>query len=97
VGDDAVVAVRDYEQRTRRVLATGETSRLTLPASNVMAFELASGSRIIARPSGTEPKAKFYFDVREDVRPGEDVAAAKGRAVARMRGLEKEFGKYAGE
>ena len=97
VGDDAVVAVRDYEQRTRRVLATGETSRLTLPASNVLAFELASGSRIIARPSGTEPKAKFYFDVREDVRDGEAVAAAKGRAVARMRALEKAFGQYAGE
>lgn len=97
LGDDALVAVSDYEKRLRTRLATGESTPLTLPVSNVLAFDLASGSRIIARPSGTEPKAKFYFDVREEVRAGEDVAAARGRAVARMRGLEKAFGQYAGE
>jgi phosphomannomutase len=91
VGDDAVVAVSDYEARTRTVLATGKSTPLTLPASNVLAFELASGSRIIARPSGTEPKAKFYFDVRQEVRQGEAVADATARAVSEMRKLEAAF------
>ncbi len=95
VGDEAVVAVSDYEARTRTVLATGATTPLTLPASNVLAFELASGSRIIARPSGTEPKAKFYFDVRQEVRAGESVAEATARAVAEMRKLETAFGAIA--
>jgi phosphomannomutase len=91
VGDEAVVALSDYEARTRTVLATGQSTPLSLPASNVLSFELASGSRIIARPSGTEPKAKFYFDVRQDVRAGEAVADATARAVAEMRKLETAF------
>jgi phosphomannomutase len=97
VGKDAVVAVSDYGhgKSARVVLATGATSALTLPPSNVLAFELASGSRIIARPSGTEPKAKFYFDVREEVRAGEAIADATSRAVDAMKTLELAFGALA--
>ena len=51
-----------------------------LPKTNMVAFELEGGSRVIARPSGTEPKVKFYFDVREDVKPGEALDAAEKRA-----------------
>ncbi len=91
VGDDAVLAVSDYEAHTRTVLATGATAPLSLPKSNVLAFELASGSRIIARPSGTEPKAKFYFDVRQEVAADETVEAATARAVEAMRKLEAAF------
>ncbi|HEX3343846.1 MAG TPA: phospho-sugar mutase, partial [Polyangiaceae bacterium] len=53
VGDEEVVAVSDYEARTRTDLRSRGVAPLTLPKSNVLAFELASGSRIIARPSGT--------------------------------------------
>jgi phosphomannomutase len=94
IGDEQVVSISDYEAGTRRDLATGATgqvSALTLPSSNVLAFELASGSRVIARPSGTEPKAKFYFDVREEVRAGEPVAEAIARARARAARLSAAF------
>lgn len=91
IGADEVVAVSDYEARTRRDLRSGTTAALTLPKSNVLTFDLASGSRIIARPSGTEPKAKFYFDVREEVAAGEPVAAALGRAQAAMQRLADAF------
>jgi phosphomannomutase len=91
VGDDEVVAVSDYEARTRTDSRTRGVTALTLPKSNVLALELASGARIIARPSGTEPKAKFYFDVREAVREGEPVAAAADRAGAAMRRLADAF------
>ena len=53
-----------------------------VPKSNVLTFELASGSRVIARPSGTEPKAKFYVDVREEVGKRESVAKPRERARA---------------
>jgi phosphoglucomutase len=58
-----VAEVVDYHERTRRVLADGSASALTLPASNVIQLVMANGDRITARPSGTEPKIKYYFNV----------------------------------
>ena len=91
IASDDVLAVSDYETRVRKDLKTGATTLLTLPRSNVLTFELASGSRVIARPSGTEPKAKFYFDVREEVAPGEPVSATLGRAQAAMKRIADAF------
>jgi phosphomannomutase len=91
VGEDEVVAVSDYESRTRTDVRTRGVTPLSLPKSNVLTFELASGSRIVARPSGTEPKAKFYFDVRQGVGEGETVAAATERATASMQRLAEAF------
>ena len=79
-----VVAAKDY--------ASGA---LPLPKSDVLAFDLEGGSRIIARPSGTEPKAKFYFDIREEVRPGEPLAEAEARAARTRADLEADFKRIA--
>src|SRR5262249_18994186 len=81
LGSRAVVAVSDYEAQARRD-AQGKETPLALPQANVLTFELEGGSRIIARPSGTEPKIKFYFDVREPMRPGEPIDQAEARAEA---------------
>jgi phosphoglucomutase len=62
----------DYEQREKRDLATGSVSQIELPKSNVLQFILEDGSKISARPSGTEPKIKFYFSVNA---PLQNVAA----------------------
>ncbi len=103
VGDDEVVAVADYATGWRRswppqpAEAASAETRLGLPASNVLAFELASGSRIIARPSGTEPKAKFYFDVCTQVSPGEAIAEAAARANGRLDALRVAFGGHLAE
>ena len=91
VGDDQVVAVADYEARVRTDVRSRRTSALSLPGSNVLAYELASGSRIIARPSGTEPKAKFYFDVPEQLGEKEPVSQARERANARLERLKDAF------
>jgi phosphomannomutase len=80
IGVHPVVARSDFETGTRTA-ADGTVSKLTLPASNVLVFELDGGSRIIARPSGTEPKVKFYFDIREAVAAGETVKGAEARAL----------------
>jgi phosphomannomutase len=96
VGGDEVVAVADYEAGTRADVRTRQSSPVTLPRSNVLTFELASGSRIIARPSGTEPKAKFYVDVREEVHAGEPVTRAAERAASSMRRLADAFAAIAG-
>jgi phosphoglucomutase len=58
-----VVEMLDYELQTGKNLLSGETWQLQLPKSNVLQFITADGSKISARPSGTEPKIKFYFSV----------------------------------
>ena len=58
-----VVQLLDYELKKGKNLKTGEEWQIKLPKSNVLQFILADGSKISARPSGTEPKIKFYFSV----------------------------------
>ena len=65
LGGSAVVEIRDISNSTAKNLVTGETRALDLPSSNVLQFVLADGSKISARPSGTEPKIKFYFSIKE--------------------------------
>ncbi|OGH03468.1 MAG: hypothetical protein A2600_10170 [Candidatus Lambdaproteobacteria bacterium RIFOXYD1_FULL_56_27] len=64
IGSVKVVEVRDYERQLSFNPQTGQTlGPIRLPVSNVLAFLLEDGSRITARPSGTEPKIKFYFNL----------------------------------
>jgi phosphomannomutase len=95
IGALAVSAASDYQARVR-TSADGSSAPIALPASNVLAYELEGGSRIIARPSGTEPKIKFYFDLREPMHEGETVAAAEERARAKMSALSSAFCAIAG-
>ena len=84
-----VLETRDYLLRRSRS-AAGEMP-LSLPASNVIAYLLAGGSRVTLRPSGTEPKIKYYFEVREEPGAGEPIAAAAARGRARLDGLAEAF------
>jgi phosphomannomutase len=85
-----VTAVGDYQTQVRTA-KDGSTTAIKLPRSNVLAFHLAGDNRIIARPSGTEPKIKFYFDLCEPMRAGEEVAAAEARAAQKMSAIEAAF------
>ena len=90
IGPEAVVSVSDFESGVQ-TRAGGARTPILLPRSNVLAFGLSSGARVIARPSGTEPKAKFYFDVREEVSPGEEVSEAAARGRARLEAMRDAF------
>jgi phosphomannomutase len=79
LGDHDVESVYDYFAQ-ERIDRDGQRAPLALPKSNVIAFALAGGSRVVARPSGTEPKLKFYFDVCESVAGDEPLADAEARA-----------------
>ncbi|MEQ1554691.1 MAG: phospho-sugar mutase [Ferruginibacter sp.] len=59
----SVQTLLDYELQKGKNLLTGEEWKIDLPKSNVLQFELEDGTKISARPSGTEPKIKFYFSV----------------------------------
>ena len=63
INDSLVVKLLDYELQKGSNPQTGQEWKIELPKSNVLQFILADGSSISARPSGTEPKIKFYFSV----------------------------------
>lgn len=61
---EEIVAKEDYEKSLARDMRTKESHQITLPKSNVLSFTFASGNKLFLRPSGTEPKIKFYTMVR---------------------------------
>ena len=64
LGGFQVLAVRDYKADVRQDLVSGEKSATGLPSSNVLYYELENNAWCCVRPSGTEPKIKFYFGVK---------------------------------
>ncbi len=66
IGEEKVIAMRDYRAGIRISLADGKQTQLLLPKSNVLYFELEGDGWCCVRPSGTEPKIKFYFGVKAD-------------------------------
>ena len=72
-----VLAVRDYKADTRKDLTTGEVTATGLPTSNVLYYELSDQAWCCVRPSGTEPKIKFYFGVK-----GESLEDAEAKSDA---------------
>jgi len=72
----AVADLLDYELQVGKNLQTGETYPINLPKSNVLQFVLNDGTKISARPSGTEPKIKFYFSVNTQLSDAADFEAA---------------------
>lgn len=67
-----VATLLDYELQKGTNLVTGESWKIELPKSNVLQFVTADGTKISARPSGTEPKIKFYFSVNTQLKRKED-------------------------
>ena len=64
IGGQDVIIVEDYAASTRENKQLQKTESIEIPKSNVLIFYLADGSKIAARPSGTEPKIKFYISVK---------------------------------
>lgn len=83
LGGLKVLAMRDYMADTRKDMATGEITPTGLPNSNVLYFELEENAWCCVRPSGTEPKIKFYFGVK-----GNSLKDAEEK----LKKLESEFG-----
>jgi phosphoglucomutase len=59
-----VTFVNDYDASTEKNMSTGEIKIVNLPKSNVLIYHTEDGTKVAARPSGTEPKIKFYFSVQ---------------------------------
>ena len=85
VGGYKVLSARDYKLDTVRNMETGEVKPTGLPASNVLYYDMNDGAWICVRPSGTEPKIKFYYGIKGgSLEDAEAKAAALGEAVMAM-------------
>ena len=62
-----VTFVNDYDASTEKNMSTGEVKIMDLPKSNVLIYHTEDGTKVAARPSGTEPKIKFYFSVQSQL------------------------------
>ncbi|HEX3166363.1 MAG TPA: phospho-sugar mutase [Chitinophagaceae bacterium] len=82
-----VVQLLDYDLKKGKNLKTGEEWVIKLPKSNVLQFILADGSKISARPSGTEPKIKFYFSVHTKLKNAADFDKTSGGSDEKIKAI----------
>jgi phosphoglucomutase len=76
INGERVVLIEDYQNSTIKNLFTNELTSLDIPKSDVLIYYLEDGSKICARPSGTEPKIKFYFSVNCELESVSEIAEA---------------------
>jgi phosphoglucomutase len=84
-----VTRILDYQSLKEQDLQTGETKDLNFPVSDVLQFYLEDGSKVSVRPSGTEPKIKFYMAVKSPLRSRDEFATVTEQLDKKINGLEK--------
>lgn len=87
INGSAVVTLLDYQMQIGKNLITGDSWSIHLPKSNVLQFITADGSKISARPSGTEPKIKFYFSVHTKLNAKDEFDVKQKELEDRIKGI----------
>jgi phosphoglucomutase len=91
IDGEKVESLSDYDASTRKNIITGEVTKIDLPKSNVLIYQTANGTRIAARPSGTEPKIKFYFSVNAPLDAIENAKTVEAKLDAKIQRIIKEM------
>jgi len=91
IDGEKIASLSDYEASTKKNLITGKISTIDLPKSNVLIYQTTNGTRIAARPSGTEPKIKFYFSVNSKLDDIKNAATTEGVLDAKIQRIIKEL------
>ena len=86
-----VVWVEDYNTSIAKNVVTGEEKGIELPKSNVLIYETEDGTRIAARPSGTEPKVKFYISTNTKLDDASDFKTVNSQLDAKLNGIVTEL------
>jgi phosphoglucomutase len=92
LGNSDVVVFSDFLKKERTDLITSEKDPISLPVSNVLQFETADGSIVTARPSGTEPKIKFYFSVNARFEASASSDDIQTELQGKIEALKKDLG-----
>lgn len=91
INGSKVAQLLDYELSAGKNLITGETWKIELPKSNVLQFITEDGSKISARPSGTEPKIKFYFSVKTELKDKKEFDEKFSLLQERIKGIVEDM------
>ena len=92
INGEQVVQIDDYASSKSLKTTTGTSVDIDIPKSNVLIYHTDQGSRIAARPSGTEPKIKFYISVNDEAKSLEDLNSVEEKLDAKIAGIRKELG-----
>ncbi len=92
INHSKVIKIIDYESGIVTRKPDNIRDKTTLPRSNVLQLFLEDGTKISIRPSGTEPKIKFYFSVKEKLTGRDEFTAISNILVERVNSIKKEFG-----
>ena len=87
-----VVKIKDYLTGKELNVKTGKTKNINLPKSNVLQFFTGDGTKVSMRPSGTEPKIKFYFSVKDKLKSKEDFDAVNEKLEKKIDAVIKSLG-----
>jgi phosphomannomutase len=91
IDGEKIESLCDYQASTKKDIITGEVTNIDLPKSNVLIYQTTSGTRIAARPSGTEPKIKFYFSVNGTLDAIENAATVEAELDAKIQRIITEM------
>ena len=91
INGSKVVCIKDYKLHESTDTVTGKKEPITLPASNVLQFFTADGNKVTVRPSGTEPKIKFYFGVKGDLENKESFDKANAALDAKIEDIKRSM------
>ena len=91
LGEERVIMVEDYKNSTALNLMTNEVEPLSIPKSDVLIYYTEEGSKIAARPSGTEPKIKFYVSVNSHLDSKEDFESTSKFLDAKIQAILKDL------
>jgi phosphoglucomutase len=93
LGGSPIVVIKDYANLTSKDLRNGKEDKLDFPVtSNVLQYFTEDGSKVSVRPSGTEPKIKFYVEVHSELASKADYDKANADAVAKVAAIKKDLG-----
>ena len=92
LGGQRILKIYDYKAQHSYNTVTKTSERIELPVSNVLQFITEDGSKVTVRPSGTEPKIKFYFSVCENILPEQTLEEVDKILKERIAGLKKDLG-----
>ena len=86
-----VIWIEDYNTSIAKNVVTGEEKSIDLPKSNVLIYETEDGTRVAARPSGTEPKVKFYISTNTALKDTADFKSVNSQLDTKLEGIVEEL------